>query len=71
MKTLSGLGLRIIVIHQVSDAADGLWLYARLMLDEVQKTAQCSIRPTPPAESSSRTDLALQSDTSEQRVHIH
>ena len=37
MKTRSDLGLRTIVIHQVSDAADGLWLYARLMLDEVQR----------------------------------
>lgn len=37
MKTLSDLGLRTIVISQVSDAADGLWLYARLMPDEVQR----------------------------------
>ena len=37
METIPDEALKANVVHQISVAADGLWLYARLMLDEVQK----------------------------------
>ncbi len=37
MATIPSEALKAKVIHQISAAADGLWLYARLMLDEVQR----------------------------------
>ncbi len=37
MKTLSEGVLGLIVVRQITRAADGLWLYARLMLDEIEK----------------------------------
>ena len=36
-KTLSGNELGAMAVHQVSDAVGGLWLYARLVLDEIEK----------------------------------
>ena len=43
MKGLSHDGLDKMVIHEVSDAADGLWLYARLMLDEIEKLPSAAL----------------------------
>lgn len=37
MKTLADGVLGLIVVRQITRAADGLWLYARLMLDEIEK----------------------------------
>ena len=37
METIPNEALQAQVVQQTSAAADGLWLYARLMLDEVQK----------------------------------
>ena len=37
METILNKALKANVVQQISAAADGLWLYARLMLDEVQK----------------------------------
>lgn len=37
METIPNKALKANVVQQISVAADGLWLYARLMLDEVQK----------------------------------
>lgn len=37
MKTFSDGVLGLIVTRQITRAADGLWLYARLMLDEIEK----------------------------------
>ena len=36
MKTLSDGVLGLIIVRQITRAADGLWLYARLMLDEIE-----------------------------------
>ena len=37
METIPNKALKAKVVQEISAAADGLWLYARLMLDEVQK----------------------------------
>ena len=46
MKTPSDNVLGLIVVRQVDRAVDGLWLYALLMLDEIEKNAQCCAHPT-------------------------
>ena len=43
MKTLSDGVLGLIVIRQISRAADGLWLYARLMLDEIERLPSAAL----------------------------
>lgn len=43
MKTLSDGVLGLIVTRQVSRAADGLWLYARLMLDEIENLPSAAL----------------------------
>ena len=42
-KSLCDVPLRMIVVRYVSRAADGLWLYARLMLDEIEKLPSIEI----------------------------
>ena len=43
MKTLSDGVLGLIVVSQVIRAADGLWLYVRLMLDEIEKLPSAAL----------------------------
>ena len=43
MKTLSDGVLGLIVVSQVIRAADGLWLYVRLMLDEIEKSPSAAL----------------------------
>jgi len=43
MKALSDGVLGLIVTRQVSQAADGLWLYARLMLDEIERLPSAAL----------------------------
>ena len=43
MKTLSDGVLGLIVIRQITRAADGLWLYARLMLDEIESLPSATL----------------------------
>ena len=37
IETISGSDLGKMVVREISSAADGLWLYARLMLDDIQR----------------------------------
>ena len=43
MKTLSASVLGLIVVRPVIRAADSLWLYARLMLDEIEKLPSAAL----------------------------
>lgn len=43
MKTLSDGVLGLIVTRQITRAADGLWLYARLMLDEIERLPSAAL----------------------------
>ena len=43
MKTLSDGVLGLIVVRQITRAADGLWLYARLMLDEIERLPSAAL----------------------------
>ena len=43
MKSLSDGVLGLIVVRQILRAADGLWLYARLMLDEIEKLPSAAL----------------------------
>ena len=43
MKTLSDGVLGLIVIRQINRAADGLWLYARLMFDEIERLPSAAL----------------------------
>ena len=43
MKTLADGVLGLIVVRQIIRAADGLWLYARLMLDEIERLPSAAL----------------------------
>ena len=43
MKTLADGVLGLIVVRQIIHAADGLWLYARLMLDEIERLPSAAL----------------------------
>ena len=43
MKRLSGSALSMMIVDRISGAADGLWLYARLMLDEIEKLPSAAL----------------------------
>lgn len=43
MRTIPDTVLGMMVVRQVSGAADGLWLYARLMLDEIERLPSAAL----------------------------
>lgn len=43
MKTLSGGALGSIVVRQATRAADGLWLYTRFMLNEMEQVPSAAL----------------------------